>query len=233
MSTTKAEKIDTISAKFCRAWIACKNPELDGVNPFFSHEGKPFKYSTLRATLAEIRKVCTAEDICYRQEVTEENGQYIVKSSVMDENGEAMTISTFPIDRCNTPQAFGSALTYTKRQQAQADWGITGEPDDDANIASGVTGQPRQQPKAQPKQQPARPVQQALKESKRKAMLARVVELTAKCIEAGVKAESFSEYLQATYKVAEPSQLTDEALIAYGKHVSSILESTKKVKEGK
>ena len=42
------------------------------------------------------------------------------------------------ICRWNTNQTagFGSALTYTKRQVAQADWGITGDPDDDAEQAS-------------------------------------------------------------------------------------------------
>lgn len=55
---------------------------------------------------------------------------------IMPMDGSCLPLSNMPMEHQQNPQAFGSALTYTKRQVAQADWGITGDPDDDAEQAS-------------------------------------------------------------------------------------------------
>lgn len=126
---------DGISASFVKAWQSCDNPPLDGVNPHYGN-----RYASLKATLKVIRDACTICGLAYRQRlVIDEAGQFLV-SDVMDESGESMELSRFPVSQGANPQAFGSALTYAKRQQAQADWGIAGEEDDDANDASVPNG---------------------------------------------------------------------------------------------
>ena len=42
-----------------------------------------------------------------------------------------MPLGALIVDRPANPQAFGANLTYAKRQLAQVDWGITGDPDED------------------------------------------------------------------------------------------------------
>lgn len=120
----------SLSEKFLAAWTACANPDLDGVN---SHFGS--KFASLGATLAAVREACAQEGIGYYQRLDVASSGCLLHSSVTDGN-EVMKVSIIPIAPYKTAQEFGSALTYAKRQQAQADWGITGEPDDDAEAAT-------------------------------------------------------------------------------------------------
>lgn len=121
----------SIEALFARALRDCHNPELDGFNPHFKN-----RFATLKATLHVIRQACEAHGIAYTQSVGEINGQPALKSAVYSMYGSVLPLSNMPMEHQSNPQAFGSALTYTKRQVAQADWGITGDPDDDAEQAS-------------------------------------------------------------------------------------------------
>lgn len=121
----------SIEALFARALRDCHNPELDGFNPHFKN-----RFATLKATLHVIRKACEAHGISYMQFMGEINGKPSLRSAVYSVDGGFMVLSTMPMEPQSNPQAFGSALTYTKRQVAQADWCITGDPDDDAEQAS-------------------------------------------------------------------------------------------------
>lgn len=122
---------DNIVARFARALRDCHNPELDGFNPHFKN-----RFATLKSTLHVIRQACKAHGISYMQFMGEINGKPSLRSAVYSVDGGFMVLSTMPMEPQSNPQAFGSALTYTKRQVAQADWGITGDPDDDAEQAS-------------------------------------------------------------------------------------------------
>lgn len=122
----------SVEALFARALRDCHNPELDGFNPHFKN-----RFATLKSTLHVIRQACHAHGIAYTQNIDEINGQPVLRSAVYSiVDGGFLTLSVMPMERQSNPQAFGSALTYTKRQVAQADWGITGDPDDDAEQAS-------------------------------------------------------------------------------------------------
>ena len=130
-----------IRGQYLKAYTEIQNPELDGKNPHFKNE-----YATLKSTLKAVRDACKPNGIIYRQRLQPSDDGYEMHSSVMNEN-EEINISVFPVGRSSKAQEFGSNLTYTKRQQAQADWGITGEPDDDGEAAS---KHPKQQPSANP-----------------------------------------------------------------------------------
>ncbi len=122
----------SVEALFARALRDCHNPELDGFNPHFKN-----RFATLKSTLNVIRQACHAHGLAYTQNIGEINGQPVLRSAVYSMvDGGFLTLSVMPMERQSNPQAFGSALTYTKRQVAQADWGITGDPDDDAEQAS-------------------------------------------------------------------------------------------------
>lgn len=144
------EMKEGIAAKFARAWSFAENPPLDSDNPHFRN-----RYASLSATLNEVRRACRMSDIVYMQTLVADGDGFLLKSYVMDENGERLELSTFPVSNVPNPQNFGSDLTYKKRQQAQADWGIAGEYDDDGEAAAAPTGrkggQARQPAEAKPK----------------------------------------------------------------------------------
>lgn len=122
---------DSIQSKFADAWGEVKNPDLDSVNPHFKN-----RYASLKATLKAIRAVCAPRGLVYRQSLKHHDWGYMLHSSVEDGAGERIELSEFPVETPPNAQSFGSDLTYRKRQQAQADWGVTGEEDDDGEAAA-------------------------------------------------------------------------------------------------
>ena len=126
-----AEK-PSINAKFVRAYAAMANPPLDSVNPHFRN-----KFASLKATLKVIRDACKPQGIAYIQTIHYGEPTNTITSFVLDEDSDdKITLSTFPLVFPADPQKRGSELTYAKRQLAQADWGLVGDPDDDAESAS-------------------------------------------------------------------------------------------------
>lgn len=126
-----AEK-PSINAKFVRAYAAMANPPLDSVNPHFRN-----KFASLKATLKVIRDACKPQGIAYIQTIHYGEPTNTITSFVLDEDsGDKIALSTFPLVFPADPQKRGSELTYAKRQLAQADWGLVGDPDDDAEAAS-------------------------------------------------------------------------------------------------
>ena len=122
----------TIEARFVEAWGAIENPELDGFNPHFKN-----RYATLKETQRVIREACKPQGIMYQQRLVECNdGGFRLYSYVKDSEGGAIELSVFPVENVPNAQAFGSEMTYKKRQQAQADWGIVGEEDEDGEAAT-------------------------------------------------------------------------------------------------
>lgn len=206
----------TLEQKHVAAWIACQNPDLDSDNPHFRS-----KYASLKATLGVVREACKAQGIAYFQIIAPvDENRLELRSYVTDGSGERAEVSRFPLIASANPQTFGSSLTYTKRQQAQSDWGITGEPDDDGEAAVG-RGKPKLAPK-QPKADVA---------EKRKKMLARCAKLSAQCIENGMNAGATEGYMTAKYKVESMSELTDEQLIEYGTYLRQMEEQSRRFKE--
>lgn len=132
----------TLEKKFLAAWKEIENPELDSVNPHFKN-----KYASLKATLSVIRKACEPHGIGYyqRQKRTEAGMVYL---SMVTDGEETMVITEFPFEYSPNSQAFGSNITYARRQQAQSDWSIVGEEDDD-----GAKGAQEQRNKQQANEQ--------------------------------------------------------------------------------
>lgn len=119
----------SIEARFAAAWADCENPPLDASNPHFRT-----RFASLKATLSVIRAACAKHGLAYRQAIQAPTGDTppILISSLVDADGNTMPLGALIVDRPANPQMFGANLTYAKRQLAQVDWGITGDPDEDA-----------------------------------------------------------------------------------------------------
>lgn len=203
---------ETALSRFVAAWLDVKNPDLDGLNPHFQN-----KYATLKATLEVIREACKKHGLMYQQTLTKDNDGYELASMVIAANGDTYHLSIFPIDVPPNPQSFGSNLTYVKRQQAQADWGITGEVDDDGNVAADTS-------------QPAR---KTSKQDDRKRYLNRCIKLKVECIENGVKEASLDAWYEAKFGDTKNSSLTIDQLTEWGTYLSQIAKDSKAMKEAK
>ena len=186
----------TIWAKLIEARKFVKNPPLDCVNPHFKN-----RYASLAATLDEVNKACRLESIAYIQRLSRTEGGYELASMVIDEDGSSIELSTFPVTASTNAQAFGSELTYKKRQQAQADWGIVGEEDDDGEAAVAAPPKADKRPQKDPR-------------------LDEVRKLYAKAIAAGIKREGIDSWMTANLQVSldKLGSATDvqvAALVAY------------------
>lgn len=133
--TTAAAPI-SIEARFAAAWADCENPPIDASNPHFRT-----RFASLKATLGVIRTTCAKHGLAYRQAIQAPTGDTppILISSLVDSDGNTMPLGALVVDRPVNPQAFGANLTYAKRQLAQVDWGITGDPDEDGRPTTTAT----------------------------------------------------------------------------------------------
>lgn len=185
-----------LAEKFINAWANIENPELDGYNPHFKN-----KYATLNATFKSIREACVPFGLVYQQQLQEmAGGSYRLVSCVMDGEGE-IRLSTFPVENVPNSQAFGSEMTYKKRQMAQCDWGIVGEEDEDgeaitaAQNQSKAAGQPNRTQRPQQQKASATGPQ----DGARRQNIARVAQLKVKAIEAGVREEGINSWFNAKF----------------------------------
>lgn len=210
----------SLAEAFVAAWGRMKNPEMDSENQGFKRNGKPSKYASLLSCMKVVREACREEGIAYTQLLNPGETGFEITSRVAG-HGEVLELSTFPVTIPPNPQEFGKFLTYTKRQQVQADWGIVGEEDDDGNAAAEIAA--RQQPAA-PQRRPV---------DKRKKMLARCAQLSAKCIENGMNAEATDTYMVAHFDVKSMDELNDEQLIEFGTYLKQMEEQSRAMKERK
>lgn len=195
-----------LMALFVAAWNDCKNPELDAVNPRFGN-----RYASLRSTLAAVRMACSAHGLAYTQKLAQGTNGPELDSMLLAPGFEPVVLSRFPVEYNPNPQAFGSALTYAKRQQAQLDWGVTGEEDDDAEAAA-ESAKP-------PAKRPAPP-----KPDRRSRMLAKCAELAARCVEGGCDPREIDGHLQREFGVAEMALLDEKSIIEFGRWLTALEE---------
>lgn len=202
----------TLAEKFINSWTNIENPELDGFNPHFKN-----KYATLKATFKVIREACVPFGLMYQQQLKEmADGSYRLVSSIRDDANATMELSTFPVENVPNSQAFGSEMTYKKRQMAQCDWGIVGEEDEDGEAAAAAQSQskPRQQQQGhqrpQQGQTPATAKQQA--SEARKRTFAHIAELKMRAMELGTKEEGINSWFEAKFGKVGMNRLTDAQL---------------------
>lgn len=123
-----------------------KQPKLDGDNPFFKSG-----YVTLEGVQKAVDEALKGTGLSYIQKVYNDgNGGVGVETVIMHEDGEVLSSGQLSLRPTkNDPQGYGSAITYAKRYQLAAMFGISSDKDDDGNAAS----QPQQQQAPQQQQQ--------------------------------------------------------------------------------
>lgn len=193
------------------------NPKMRGEGQIGSRK---YSYAELSDVLNVVRKALN------------DNGLYLLQKTVREDDG-TLYISTnvcrgdavVELDREyysyeTDPQNFGKRETYARRYSLNKAFGLAGENDSD-----GDTG-----PVKEPKKSTGQTLGGTKKPSKRQQMLAKVAKYKAVCIEHGLTNEELDGYLEAHFQTDDPTKLTDEQLIEYGKQLA---ETVKQYEEEK
>lgn len=142
------ESIDKLAAGMALFRQQLKQPELDAKNPFFKNN-----YLTLKGVEAAIDPALKDTGLSYIQLVYTVEGNSAVKTMVMHSSGQRIVTDPLILRPTkNDPQGQGSAITYAKRYQLMALFGVVGDKDDDGNAAS----RPQQRYSKQRQQAPQR-----------------------------------------------------------------------------
>lgn len=125
------QKIFTALAKFHEN---LKQPAKNGKNPFLKNN-----YVTLEGVQKAIDEACKGTGLTYVQQVFDygNSNDKAVQTIILHNSGESLKSGPLTLTpQKKDPQGYGSALTYEKRYQLAAMFGISSELDDDGNEAS-------------------------------------------------------------------------------------------------
>lgn len=139
------QKSDTVKDLFIglvRLRQSIKQPSKDAKNPFFKSN-----YVTLEGVQKAIDEAKKGTGIDYSQFVeTSPDGRTGVSTMVYSDKGEYIITDPLYLQPVkNDPQGNGSVVTYSRRYQLSALFGISSDIDDDGNNASGNQQNRRQQ----------------------------------------------------------------------------------------
>lgn len=123
----------SISDALALAQSQMENPPMNGVNNFFKRDGEPTKYSTLTDIMSVIRPACNRWGIFFTQQITTErldNGNTLeVLLTVVRKGGDEEVLSAMELPKYMDEKTRGAQLTYFRRQEASAAFGLAGEED--------------------------------------------------------------------------------------------------------
>ncbi len=105
------------------------------------------RYATLAAVMEAITPALAANGLALVQEAELDDATVTVAATLIHESGETIEFAplAMPLGNQRTPQAVGSALTYNRRYQLTALFGLAPD-DDDGEAASQRHGQAASQP---------------------------------------------------------------------------------------
>lgn len=125
---------------------ALKQPKKDTQNTFFNS-----KYVTLEGVQRAIDEAIQETGLSYFQQIRNTDNGVSVNTIIVHESGQALQSGWLALNPVKQdPQGYGSAITYARRYQLSAMFGISSDLDDDGNASS----QPQQQAQRQQPQQP-------------------------------------------------------------------------------
>lgn len=139
MDLMMSETIGELTKGLAKFHSQLKQPKLNSENPFF-HKN----YLDLTGLQSAVDEAMKGTGLSYIQLVAGSNGQPTVRTVILHESGEYISSDTLQLrpDKTN-PQGQGSAITYAKRYQLGAMFGISGEADDDGEAATNHQAQSR------------------------------------------------------------------------------------------
>lgn len=149
----KSEDIKELAAALAKAQGQIEGAKKDTVNPFFKS-----KYADLASVWDAIRKPLSDNGLSIiqttRPPTKEEDNFMVLNTTLMHSSGQWVSSAIPVVAKDQTPQAMGSALTYSRRYSLAAIVGVYQE-DDDANAAQKIQQSPVQQ---RPQTKPPYPV---------------------------------------------------------------------------
>lgn len=115
-----------------------KQPVKDGTNPYLKST-----YVTLDGVIKAVDTALEGTGLSYIQEAATSDGLPAVRTVLFHEDGGTMASGwlSLPLKNGATPQDVGSLLTYAKRYQLAAFFGVSSDVDDDGNSASSQDSQ--------------------------------------------------------------------------------------------
>jgi len=127
-----SEQINELAGALAKAQGALDDAEKASTNPHFKS-----RYADLAAVRDAIKLPLSCNGLSYVQMARSDQGAVEVETMLMHSSGQYLADTLrLPVLQ-NTPQAFGSALTYARRYSLMALIGIAAaEDDDDGNKAS-------------------------------------------------------------------------------------------------
>jgi hypothetical protein len=200
----RSENIATLAAALCAAQAEMRGAAKDASNPIFRS-----KYATLASVWDAAREPLTSNGLSVVQvPEASEPGTCTLTTVLLHTSGEwlssTMSVPVLPQvvvkgqDPAQTPQGYGSALTYARRYALAAMVGIAPDDDDDGNGASSKAPGPA------PKKAPQAPPRAEKPPLNRPAAIRKIEELGG--------------------DVEHAKTLSDDALVAYGKALKSLPE---------
>lgn len=110
-----------------------KQPAKDGSNPYLKST-----YVTLDGVIKAVDTALEGTGLSYIQEAATSDGLPAVRTVLFHEDGGTLASGwlSLPLKNGATPQDVGSLLTYAKRYQLAAFFGVSSDVDDDGNSAS-------------------------------------------------------------------------------------------------
>ena len=130
-----SQELSELFAALYKFRATVQQPSKDANNPFFKS-----KYVTLEGTIKSIDKAIkeSKSELAFIQLVYDgQNQEKIVETILTHSSGQWLSSGAFSlVTQKKDPQGWGSAITYEKRYQLSALFGIASDVDDDGNTAS-------------------------------------------------------------------------------------------------
>lgn len=140
--SSRSEQVNEIGAALAKAQLGIVGATKDSTNPHFKSS-----YADLESVWAACHTQLNANGIAIVQVTDIASGQLMLTTMLIHASGQWLS-SEYPITPVqNTPQGFGSALTYARRYCLMSMAGVAGRDDDDGNAAStpgGFQGLPQE-----------------------------------------------------------------------------------------
>lgn len=128
----KSDSIKEIFGAFAKFRAQVKQPAKKADNPYFNS-----KYVSLEGVMQAIDAALPGTGLAYSQLVENCENGVSVSTLITHSSGEWMMVG--PLNLAPTkrdPQGYGSAITYAKRYQLSAAFGISSDIDDDGNAGT-------------------------------------------------------------------------------------------------
>ena len=129
---TAIRGIGLLAKALAAAQGAIRNASKEAENPGFKRDGKPMKYADLTAVWDACRAALSQNEIAVIQAPAYyEDGTVVLHTTLVHSSGDQIT-GTYPVKPVQqTPQGYGSALTYARRYSMASMVGVAPEGDDD------------------------------------------------------------------------------------------------------